>query len=131
MNRQTRCMTFPANFSPHVQSQTVQKHFRISLPHPVGPKNTTNREYSAREICWSFPLSSTTLRLETPMGGVEPPPLSDPRWRNTVSGRHIPELYYTSGTRPLQRQMPANQRRDSFCDVIAGSTTRGSPSNAI
>ena len=35
MSRQTRFMTFPANFPPHVHAQTVQKHFRISLPHPV------------------------------------------------------------------------------------------------
>ena len=42
--------------------------------------NTTNREYSARAICWSFPLSSTTLRLETPRGGrTNPPPPVRPK----------------------------------------------------
>ena len=40
---------------------------------PRTKNNTFNREYSARAICWSFPLSSTTLRLETPRG-VAPPP---------------------------------------------------------
>ena len=41
----------------------------------LGPKNNnTNREYSARAICWSFPRSSTTLRLETPRGGSHQPP---------------------------------------------------------
>ena len=34
--------------------------------------NTTNREYSARAICWSFLRSSTTLSLGTPRGGVTP-----------------------------------------------------------
>ena len=57
---------------------------------PGTKNNTTNREYSARAIWWSFPLSSTTLRLETPRGGrTNPPPLSDRRWRNTVSGRGL------------------------------------------
>ena len=43
---------------------------------PRTKNNTTNREYSARAICWSFPPSSTTLRLETPRGGGshQPPP---------------------------------------------------------
>ena len=42
---------------------------------PRTKNNTTNREYSARAICWSFPRSSTTLRLETPRGGrTNPPP---------------------------------------------------------
>ena len=36
---------------------------------PRTKNNTSNREYSARAICWSFPLSSTTLRLETPREG--------------------------------------------------------------
>ena len=37
-----------------------------------------------------FSQSSTTLRLETPRGGrTNPPPLSDRRWRNTVSGRGL------------------------------------------
>ena len=36
--------------------------------------NTTNREYSARAIFWSFPRSSTTLRLETPRGVAPTPP---------------------------------------------------------
>ena len=40
---------------------------------PKTKNNTTNREYSARAICWSFPLRSTTLCLETPRG-VAPPP---------------------------------------------------------
>ena len=57
---------------------------------PRTKNNTTNREYSARAICWSFPLSSTTIRLETPKGGrTNPLPLSDRRWRNTVSGRGL------------------------------------------
>ena len=39
----------------------------------LGPKNnTTNREYSASAICWSFPRSSTTLRLEMPKGSHPP-----------------------------------------------------------
>ena len=54
---------------------------------PRTKNNTNNREYSTRAICWSFPLSSTTLRLETPRGGRTP--LSDRRWRNTVSGRGL------------------------------------------
>ena len=41
---------------------------------PRTKNNTTNREYSARAICWSFPQSSTTLRLETPRGGGSHPP---------------------------------------------------------
>ena len=41
---------------------------------PRTKNNTTNREYSARAICWSFPWSSTTPRLEMPRGGVAPPP---------------------------------------------------------
>ena len=43
---------------------------------PRTKNNTTNRKYSARAICWSFPRSSTTLRLETPRGGgrTNPPP---------------------------------------------------------
>ena len=48
----------------------------------------------------------------------------------TLARTHIPELYYTSGTRPLRPNLPANQRRDSLCDVIASSTTRGSPGNS-
>ena len=43
---------------------------------PLTKNNTTNREYSARAICWSFPLSSTTLRLELPGGGVASTPLT-------------------------------------------------------
>ena len=50
--------------------------------------NTTNREYSARGICWSFPRSSTMLRLETPGGGSHHHhPLHRRRWQNTVYGR--------------------------------------------
>ena len=45
---------------------------------PRTKNNTTNREYSARAICWSFPRSSTTLRLETPRGGVAPTPPPTP-----------------------------------------------------
>ena len=41
---------------------------------PRTKNNTTNREYSARAIYWSFPRSSTTLRLETPRGGSHQPP---------------------------------------------------------
>ena len=41
---------------------------------PRTKNNTTNREYSARAICWSFPRSCTTLRLETPRGDRTPPP---------------------------------------------------------
>ena len=41
---------------------------------PRTKNNTTNREYSARAICWSFLRSSTTLGLETPRG-VAPTPL--------------------------------------------------------
>ena len=39
---------------------------------PRTKNNTTNREYTARAICWPFPLSSTTLRLETPRGSHRP-----------------------------------------------------------
>ena len=59
---------------------------------PRTKNNTTNREYSARAICWSFPRSSTTLRLETPRGGghTNPtPPLHRRRWRNAVYGRGL------------------------------------------
>ena len=57
---------------------------------PRTKNNTTNREYSARAICWSFPRSSTTLRLETPRGGShQPPPLHRRRWRNAVYGRGL------------------------------------------
>ena len=57
---------------------------------PRTKNNTTNREYSARAIYWSFPRSSTTLRLETPRGGrTNPPPLHRRRWRNTVYGRGL------------------------------------------
>ena len=57
---------------------------------PRTKNNTTNREYSARAICWSFPRSSTTLRLETPRGGShQPPPLHRRRWRITVYGRGL------------------------------------------
>ena len=60
---------------------------------PRTQNNTTNREYSARAICWSFPRSSTTLRLETPRGGVAPtpPPLHWRRWQSTVYGRGLRE----------------------------------------
>ena len=56
---------------------------------PRTKNNTTNREYSARAICWSFPRSSTTLRLETPRGGRTNPPLHWRRWWNTVYGRRL------------------------------------------
>ena len=57
---------------------------------PRTKNNTTNREYSVSAICWSFPRSSTTLRLETPRGGrTNPPPLHRRRWRNIVYGRGL------------------------------------------
>ena len=61
---------------------------------PRTKNNTTNREYSARANCWSFPRSSTTLRLETPRGvaPTPPPPLHRRRWQNTVYGRGLSTL---------------------------------------
>ena len=61
--------------------------------------NTTNREYSARAICWSFPRSSTTLRLETPRGvAPTPPPLHRRRWQNTVYGRGLSHYFQNFAT---------------------------------
>ena len=62
---------------------------------PRTKNNTTNREYSARAICWSFPRSSKTLRLETSRGGrTNPPPLHRRRWQNTVYGRGLISVSY-------------------------------------
>ena len=54
---------------------------------PMTNNNTANRDYSARAINWSFPRSSTTLRLETPGGRTSPNPLSGRRWQNTKMNR--------------------------------------------
>ena len=70
---------------------------------PRTKNNTTNREYSARAICWSFPRSSTTLRLETPRGGVAPtPPLHRRRWRITVYGRGLNDITTWFGPTPFK-----------------------------
>ena len=63
----------------------------------LGHNNTTNREYSASAICWSFPRSSTTLRLESPGGSHPPPPtpakVAKHRLRARVKGRVPPSWH--------------------------------------
>ena len=56
--------------------------------------NTTNREYSARAICWSFPLSSTTLCLETPRGGGSHPAVRPKVAKHRIRARvnHFPKF---------------------------------------
>ena len=61
---------------------------------PRTKNNTTNREYSARAICWSFLRSSTTLRLETPRGVAPTPPptpakVANHRLRARVKSRDL------------------------------------------
>ena len=56
-----KIMEFPKNW-PLICNNLVKYWPRTT-------NNTTNREYSARAICWSFPQSSKTFRLETPRGG--------------------------------------------------------------
>ena len=53
---------------------------------PSTKNNTTNREYSARAICWSFPRSSRTLRLETPRGVAPPPPYTGEGGKTRFTG---------------------------------------------
>ena len=81
--------------------------------------NTTNREYSARAICWSFPLSSTTLRLETPRGGRTP--LHRRRWQNTVYGRGLKAYFSlgrTEGVNDINRRSSKFREMRKFIKIL-------------
>ena len=57
---------------------------------PRTKNNTTNREYSARAICWSFRDALRRFVWKRQGGGrTNPPPLQRRRWQNTVYGRGL------------------------------------------